>query len=107
MLSNRKGSRGGRLPSAGVKPGDAGWESDESALELGSKQKKSSSTVHTLLRHVYFFCAILNFGLPDFIEEDALFFCCCWMKGDLKTNLDRGHIPEAAVSNNLSSEDGS
>lgn len=72
MLSNRKGNRSGRLPSAGVKPGDAGRESDKSALELGSKQKKSSSTVHTLLRYVYFFCAIMNFGLQDFIEEDQL-----------------------------------
>lgn len=93
MLSNRKGNRGGRLPSAGVKPGDAGRESDESALELGSKQKKSSSTVHTLLRHVYFFCAILNFGVQDFIEEDVLFFCCRGMERDLKTYLDQLTYP--------------
>lgn len=51
MLSSRKGDRSGHLPSAGVKPGYAGLESDNSVLELISKSRKEkwSSTGYTLL----------------------------------------------------------
>lgn len=51
MLSSGKGDRSGHLPLAGVKPGYAGWVSDNSALDLvsTSQKKKSSSTVYTLL----------------------------------------------------------
>lgn len=36
-----------------------------------SLKKKSNSTVYTLL-NVYFFCAIKNWGVRDFMEEDML-----------------------------------
>lgn len=41
------------------------------AVELGSKKKKWSRNVYTLLV-VFFFCAIKNWRLQDFTEEDLL-----------------------------------